>query len=207
MRAIKYTGFSVVFLLFSVANAQSFADLATVTGEQVTGTLDGVGLSYAAPSAPQPLFISENLNVGGIATIMWTPTPPAMTDVVFQVLGTGNVPNSHVLTFSSSVVDPVLHMFALDTNSTLDFTGAVPSYESGFGTQLVGNVLSVTTGATDVSSASLKFSGSFTTLTWSHTAGIQDNVFYTFSTSNAVPEPSSFVLVSLGVIGLIRRRR
>ena len=188
-----------------VSNAQSFAAFLnpSPTPGQLDGMLDGVGLTYSAPDDPASgggLIALYNFDA---SSIVWSPAATTV-DLANHRLTPSNTGTPHVLTFSSPVLDPVIHVTGIDSTSTLLFTDAF-TYEAGTLTTKVGNTL--TAQANGGTSASLKFSGVFNSLTWSHTATNLDGLAYTFSGSNAIPEPSGMALIGLGAIGFFLRRK
>ena len=189
----------------AISSAQSFVSLdPTPASGPLTGTLDGVGLTYSAPdqpSAPGGALMSI-LNFDA-SSVVWSPSASTV-DLANHRLTPMNTGTPHVLTFSSPVLDPVIHVTGIDSTSTLLFTDAF-TYEAGTLTSKVGNTL--TAQANGGTSASLKFSGVFNSLTWSHTATNNDGLAYTFSGSNAIPEPSGMALIGLGAIGVFLRRK
>jgi hypothetical protein len=197
------------------AQAQTtWTDWTSATATTATGTLGGVGVTFsgnlfgAITSGPAIDFWNSPATPFTSAGVS---APPAFD--ILQI-GTSAAGRTQTITFATAVVNPVLSVISLGalTNPTTWTFSSAPtllsqgtSFFGGTGTSLslVGSALTGTEG-----SGTLRFTGSFTTLSWTVTnpedwAGVQ------VGAPSAAPEPTTLALLAFGGFGaaVIARRR
>jgi hypothetical protein len=196
------------------AQAVAWTDWTSATSTSATGTLVGsIGMTFsgnlfgAITSGPAIDYWNSPSSPYTSATV--TNAPPAFD--MLQI-GTSAAGLTQTITFSSAVTNPVLSIISLGattnvTTWTFRDTPTILSQGTSFfggngnSLSLSGNALSGTEG-----SGTLRFTGSFTTLSWTVSnpedwAGIQVGV--------TVPEPTTLALLAFGGFGaaVVARRR
>ena len=180
-----------------------------------SGVLDGVNVSYSGQVIASVLNGTSNIwapntsFTGGTVT-----TSPSIVGDDIRLNGIGFTgPNT--ITFSSAIDNPVFAIWSLGapgTPATFTFN-ATPTLEAGgpnslFGGSSIsvsGNVVSGNEG-----NGVVQFTGTFTSISWTNTP---EN-FYAFTVGlngpsgpPGIPQPSSIVLVGIGLAGLVLWRR
>jgi len=186
------------------------------TPGSATGTLNGIGVNYAGEVLSNrvingtfsPFWAPASSFVGGTAST----SPASVGDIITLSGATG----TNTVTFASPIINPVLAIWSLGAPSvaaTFTFS-ASPTLQAGgpnvsFGGSSItvaGNVVSGREG-----NGVVRFDGTFSSISWTDTP----EFYYGFTVGTAgsaqvpaIPEPSSWALLGVGLIALaIKRRR
>jgi hypothetical protein len=176
------------------------------------GTLSPLGepvvtVNYSGDvESPSQTSASGNFNY-------WTPTSTwASTTVPDAPTNPGIVslfgsPDANTLTFSQAIVNPVMALLSLgnpglqisytfDANLTILSGGPSNSFGGSSVIQLAPNVVAGSEG-----NGTIEFVGTFTSLSWTVTGSEFWHGFTLGIEGTAVPEPSSIVLCTIGMVG------
>jgi hypothetical protein len=173
-----------------------------------SGLLDGISVSYTG-------HVRSNTVTDGTAGAVWTPSssfvggtvtnsPAAQGDVIYL---NGSFAGTHILEFSSPVMDPVFAIWSLG-RSTLEASflfDATPTFQvGGPNASLGGGPITVDGNFVNGREGNgvVQFTGTFSSIFWGNTP--ED--FFGFTVGIA-PEPASLLLVALalGALALWRR--
>jgi hypothetical protein len=211
---------SVVAVAAAPLHAQvSWTDWTGTAGGTVTGTLmfgsTPVGVTYSGPFA----FVIQSCGTDyyavnpSVYTGAGVPNRPTGCDLIGL-----NTQATHTITFSQAVTDPLLAFLSVNGQRSLTFSGPVQVVNAGCGYWGCGTA-SVSAGTPNVvdlnggeGHGTIRVLGSYTSFTFTTTRneywhGITVGAV---ALPTAVPEPSTYVLMGTGLIGIFgaaRRRR
>ena len=178
-----------------------------------TGTMDGVTVSYAGevngsignPPCGGVCFGYPSWNptstwVGGIVT-----SAPAPDDGMIQLIGGGGTGAiTDTIVFSSPVLNPVIAIWSLGQGggeAEFDFSTA-PTFEAGGPSAEYGGVPVVVSGSITSGyegNGSVAFLGTYSSISFTNP---NSEDWYGFTVGSAVPEPSTWAMMTLGFAGL-----
>lgn len=182
----------------------------SATAGSANGVAGGVGISYSGEleslQANYPSYGPNGTFNGGTVD-----NAPPQANGIIQIYG-GNANQVNIITFSQAVTNPVFAIWSLgqgginasfNFNATPTFESGGPSSEySGLPISVVGNVVSGLEG-----NGTVQFTGTFNSLSWTNPT-FENWYGFTVGVA-AVPEPETYgmMLMGLGVIGFVARRR
>jgi hypothetical protein len=222
MKTLLKTFLVVGVLAFTFAGASAHA--ATIDWNTWTSATDGtisttggsVTVAFNANGSADYLYASyvSYLPAATYADGTIVNNAPSSSNNIIHLEG-GNA-NINTITFSTPVVNPVMVIWSLGNSSTtasFNFIAATPTLVAGGVSSEYGGS-SITVSGNDVSGAegngTVEFLGTFSNISWTNPV-YEDwygfNVGITGTAATSVPEPTTMLLLGLGLMGLAEVRR
>jgi hypothetical protein len=175
------------------------------------GVLNGVAVTYSGEVLSNKVINGTAINwspnssfIGGTVTS----SPSTVGDIItLDGAFTGN----NTITFASPIINPVVAIWSLGApRSPASFTfNATPTFEAGGANgQFGGGPITVSGNSVSGQEGNgvVQFTGSFKSISWTDTPEFYYG--FTVGTAGPIPEPSAYVLLSLGLglLGVAVRR-